>query len=157
MMTWCSFNVNTNAVMPPYSYMAQMECKCSDVMVMWVASNANLVTSQWACMSHMCVHGTCAIITMGMLNYLNSLMGMPADSNLKKLTTSHFSVQITQNANENMPNMFPILYLNENLRYCDENLAWGKLESLVHLYVFKCTTKGEEVAKTPFYFIYLYI
>ena len=96
------------------------------VMVMWVASNANLVTSQWACMSHMCVHGTCAIITMGMLNYLNSLMGMPADSNLKKLTTSHFNVQITQNANENMPNMFPILYLNENLRYCDENLAWGK-------------------------------
>ena len=24
--------------------------------------------------------------------------------------------------------MFPIVYLNENLRYCNENLAWGKAE-----------------------------
>ena len=58
---------------------------------------------------------------MGMLKYSNGLMGMPANSNLRKLTASHFKVLITQNANENMPNMFPIVYLNENLRYCNEN------------------------------------
>ena len=74
----------------------------------------------------MCMHGTHAIIKMGALKYSNGLMGMPADSNLKKLTASHFNVQNTQNANENMPNMFLIVYLNENLRYCNENLAWGK-------------------------------
>ena len=55
------------------------------------------------------------------VKYLNSLMGMPADSNLMKLTASHFQVLTTQNANENMPNMFLIAYLNENLRYCNEN------------------------------------
>ena len=32
----------------------------------------------------------------------------------------------TQNENDNMPDMFPIVYLNEDLRYCNENLAWGK-------------------------------
>ena len=67
------------------------------------------------------MHGACGIIKMGALKYLNSLMGMPADSNLMKLTASHFQVLITQNANENMPNMFLIVYLNENLRYCNEN------------------------------------
>ena len=48
-------------------------------------------------------------------------MGMPADSNLGKLTASHFQALIAQNANENMPDIFPIVYLNENLRYCNEN------------------------------------
>ena len=42
-----------------------------------------------------------------------------------------------------MQNMFPIVYLNENLRYCNENLAWGKQEPLIHPYVFEYTTKGE--------------
>ena len=60
--------------------------------------------------------------------YLNVLTGMTADSNLRRLTTSHFQVLITQNANENMPNMFLIVYLNENMRYCNENLARGKQE-----------------------------
>ena len=64
---------------------------------------------------HMCY------IKMGMLKYTNGLIGMPANSNLRKFTTLHFKVLITQNANENMPNMFPIVYLNENLRYCNEN------------------------------------
>ena len=72
------------------------------------------------------MHGTHDTIKMGVLKYLNGLMGMPADSKLKKLTAPHFSALITQNSNENMPNMFPIAYLNEKLRYCNENLAWGK-------------------------------
>ena len=72
------------------------------------------------------VHGAHAIMKMGTLMYLNGLTGMAADSNLRKLTTSHCNVVITQNANENIPNMFPIAYLKENLRYCNENLAWGK-------------------------------
>ena len=71
------------------------------------------------------MHGAHAIIKMGALKYLNSLMGIPAELNLRKLTASHFWVLITQNANKNMPNMFHIVYLNENLRY-NENLAWGK-------------------------------
>ena len=54
-----------------------------------------------------------------------------------------------------MPDMFPIVYLNENLRYCNENLAWGKREPLIHPYVFWYTTKGEKAVKNPFYFIYL--
>ena len=87
--------------------------------------------------------------------YLNGLTGMPADSNLRRLTTSHFQVLITQNANENMPNMFLIVYLNENMRYCNENLATGKQEPLIHPYMFWYTTKGEKVVKTSFYFIYL--
>ena len=94
-----------------------------DIMVTWFA---NLVTSCWACALHVHVHGTCAIIEMGASKYSNGLTGMPADSNLTKLTASHFKALITQNANENMPNMFPIVYLSENLRYCNENLAWGK-------------------------------
>ena len=125
-----------------------------DVMVMWLTSYANFVMSQWACMSHVHMHGACAIIEMGTLKYSNGLMGMPADPNLRKLTASHFNVLITQNANKNMPNMFPIVYLNENLRYCNENLAWGKQEPLVHPYMFWYTTKGEKAVKTSFYFIY---
>ena len=75
------------------------------------------------------MHSTRAIIEMSASKYSNGLMGMPANSKLMKLTkltASHFKALITQNANENMPNMFPIVYLNENLRYCNENLAWGK-------------------------------
>ena len=92
-----------------------------DVMVTWFASYANLVTSQWACALCTRVHGTCAVIIMGAPKYSNGLMGMAANLNLRKSTTSHFNVLITQTANENMPSMFPILYLNENLRYCNEN------------------------------------
>ena len=69
----------------------------------------------------MCMHGARAITQMGASKYSNSLTGMPADSNLGKLTASHFKALITQNANENMSDMFPIVYLNENLRYCNEN------------------------------------
>ena len=67
------------------------------------------------------MHGACAIIKMGMLKYSNELAGMQANLNLEKLTATHFQVLITQDANENMPNMYPIVYLNENLRYFNEN------------------------------------
>ena len=87
---------------------------------------------------------------MGASKYLNSLMGTPADSNLTKLSASHFKALITQNANKNMPDMFPILYLNENLRYCIENLAWGKQEPLIHPYMFWYSTRGEKVVQTHF-------
>ena len=60
-----------------------------DVMVMWFTSYANLVTSRWACVSCMRMHGAHAIIKMSVLKYLNSLTGMPADSNLRKLTAPH--------------------------------------------------------------------
>ena len=39
------------------------------IMVMWFASYANLVTSQWACTLHAHVHGACAIINMSTLKY----------------------------------------------------------------------------------------
>ena len=101
------------------------------------------------------VHGACAIIKMGTSKYSNGLTGMPANLNLGKLTASHFKALITQNANKNMPDMFPIVYLNENLRYCNENLAWSKREPLIHLYMFWYSTKGEKVVKNTFYFIFL--
>ena len=60
-----------------------------DVMVTWCASYVNLMTSCFACALHTREHGTCEIINMGTFNYLNSLTGMPAESNLMKLTVSH--------------------------------------------------------------------
>ena len=97
-----------------------------DVMVMCFTSFVNLVMSHWACGSCMNMHHTCAIFKNGMPKYLCSLAVMQADLNLEKTTASHFWVLNTQNANENMPNIFLIMYLNENLRYCNENLAQGK-------------------------------
>ena len=87
-------------------------------------------------MLHACMQGAHALSEMGAPKYSNSLMGMPADLNLRKLTASCFKAIIIQNANENMPNMVLIVYLIANLRYCNENLAWGKQEPLIHLYVF---------------------
>ena len=48
--------------------------------------------------------------------------------------------------------MFSIVYLNENLRYCNENLAWGKQEPLIHPYMLCYATEGEKAPKTSFYF-----
>ena len=45
MMMWCSFNVKTNDVMTPHSYMPQWNVNASDIMVMCFAPYANLVTS----------------------------------------------------------------------------------------------------------------
>ena len=74
----------------------------------------------------MCVHSTHVIIKKGLPKYLSGLAGMQSEANLGRLTASHYWVLNTQNANENMPDMLPIAYLNENLRYCNENSAWGK-------------------------------
>ena len=126
-----------------------------DIMVTWFASYASLVTSCWACTLCACKYGACAIIKMGTLKYLDGLTGMPADSKLMKFPASHYKALINQNAKENMPNMFPLVYLNENLRYCNENLAWGKQEPLIHPYVFWYSTKGEKVVKNSFYVIFL--
>ena len=68
----------------------QWNANAGDIMMTWFASYANLLTSYWACASHVHVHGACAINKMGVLKYSNSLMGMPADLNVRKLTASHF-------------------------------------------------------------------
>ena len=97
-----------------------------DIMMMGFAPYANLVMSHWACTLCACRHGTCAIIKNGASKYPCGLEFMQADQNLRNITVSHSWVLNTQNANKNMPTMFLIVYLNENLRYCNENLAWGK-------------------------------
>ena len=99
----------------------EWNANAGDVMVTWFAHDVNLVMSRWACTSHTREHGAHAINKMGASKYPNGLMGTPANWNLGKLTASHFKALITQNANENMPDMFPIVYLIENLRYCNEN------------------------------------
>ena len=70
----------------------EWNANAGDVMVTWFASYVNLVTSQWACTTYTCMHGACALSEMGTLKYLNGLVGMPANSNLRKLTTAHFGV-----------------------------------------------------------------
>ena len=98
----------------------------NDIMMTWLALFVNLVTSHLACASCVHVHGACALYIYGVPKYPSGLACTQADSNLAKLTSSHFQVLNTQNANGSMPNMLPIAYLNENLRYCNKNLAWGK-------------------------------
>ena len=73
---------------------------------------------------------------------------------LAKITASHFQVVNTQNANENMGNMIPIAYLNENFIDCNEKVAWGKREP-IHPYMFWYTMKGVKVVKTSFYMLFM--
>ena len=47
--------------------------------------------------------------------------------------------------------MILIAYLSENLPDCNENLAWGKQEPLVHSYVFWYKTKGEKAKSQNFF------
>ena len=103
----------------------EWNANADDIMMTYFALFANLVSSHLACMSCMHMHGACALIKYGMPKYLSGLVCTQANSNLGKLTASHYWVLNTQNANKNMQNMFPIAYLNENLRHCNENLAWG--------------------------------
>ena len=51
-----------------------------------------------------------------------------------------------------MPKMIPIVYLNENFMGCNENLAWGKWEPLIHPYMFWYKAKGEKVAEYHYTF-----
>ena len=131
--TWHEWNMNANGVT-----------------MMWFALYVNLVTSCLACMTHMPMHGTHALHRTSVSKYLSGLACTQADPNLAKITAPHFQVLNTQNANQNMPNMIAIAYLNENFINCNENLAWGKSEPLIHL-MFWYKTKGEKVAKTSFY------
>ena len=96
-----------------------------DMMLMWFALYANLVTSCLACTTCVPVHGTCALIKYGTSKYLSGLVHT-SQLKLREITTSHIWVLNTQNVNENMPNMIPIAYLNKNFMDCNENLAWGK-------------------------------
>ena len=87
-------------------------------------------------MSCTCMHGAHSIFKMGVIKYLNGLTGIPTNSNLRKLTASHYNALITQMQMRTCQNMFLIVYLNENLRYCNENLPWSKQEPLIHPYMF---------------------
>ena len=120
-MTWCSYNATLMTSCHLIPTWHEWNANDGDVMVTWFTYDANLVTSRWACAPHAREHGARAMNKMGASKYLNGLAGTPADQNLRKITASHFKVLITQNANENMPDMFLIVYLNENLRYCNEN------------------------------------
>ena len=51
---------------------------------------------------------------------------MEANLNLAKNNCLHFHVLNTQYANQNMPNMILIAYLNENFTNCNVNLGQGK-------------------------------
>ena len=85
----------------------------ADIMIMWFALFANLVTSHLACASCMDMDGTHALYKYGMSKYPSGPAHMQANSHLGKLTASHFWVLNTHIANESKPNMIPIVYLNE--------------------------------------------
>ena len=107
--TWHEWNMNAN-----------------HVMMTEFTLFANLVLSHLACVSCACMYGTCALNKYGMSKYLSGLACTQANLNLEKISTLHFQVLWAQNSNKNMPKMIPIVYLNENLMDCNENLAWGK-------------------------------
>ena len=117
-----------------------------DVMMTWFASYAN-PSDVTLGMHDACIHawGTCSMLN-SMIKYLSGLACMQANLNLERITASHSWVLITQNANENMPNMIPIAYLNENLMDCNENFARDKQEPLTHPHphMFWYETKGEK-------------
>ena len=92
-------------------------------------------STQCECDENMMISCLCALSKKSMSKYPSSLVRAQDNLNLGKITASHFWVLNTQNANENMPNMIPIAYLNETLMDCNENLAWGKQEPLIHPYM----------------------
>ena len=75
---------------------------------------------------HVHMHGAHALNKYSALKYLSGLACMQPESKLEKITASLLQILNAQNANENMPNMIPIVYLNEIFMDCNENLAWGK-------------------------------
>ena len=83
MMTWCSYMRTLMTSSHLISMWHEWNTNAGDVMLMWFAAYVNLVTSGWACTSHVLVHGAHAIIKMGAPKYSNSLMGMPANLNLR--------------------------------------------------------------------------
>ena len=127
----------------------------NDVIITWLTLYVDLVTSCLACVTHVHMHGTHALCKTSMSKYSSGLVCMQANPNFAKINNPHFWVLSTQNANYNMPNMVPIAYLNENSTDCNENLAWGKQEPLIHPYMFWNKTKGEKVVKTSFYILFM--
>ena len=122
--TWHEWNANTN-----------------DIMMTWFTLYLNPSDLCQACATCACKHGAHALTNMGVSNYSSGLACVQADPNLAKTTISHFWVLNSQNGNRNMPNMILIAYLQEILTNCNENLAWGKSEPLIHSYMFWYKTK----------------
>ena len=71
-----------------------------DIMMTWFTLFANLVTSCLACAMSAYMHGTCALNKYGASKYWSGLACTQPDSNLGKITTSHFQVLNAQNAND---------------------------------------------------------
>ena len=94
-------------------------------------------------------HGTCTLCKNSVSKYLSGLACMQASLNLEKITASYSWVLNTQN---DMPNMIPIAYLNENFTDCSENMAWGKQEPLFHPCMFWYETKERKKGNTSFTF-----
>ena len=63
-----------------------------DVMMTSFTLFANLVTSCLPCTSCEQVHGACALYKYGASKYPSGLVCTQADSNLEKISTSHFWV-----------------------------------------------------------------
>ena len=78
-MTWCSCNANTNDICHFIPTWHEWNANAGDVMVMWFTSYANLVTSQWVCTSHVCMHGAHAIIKNGAPKDLSGPAGTQVD------------------------------------------------------------------------------
>ena len=73
--TWHKWNANTD-----------------DIMMIWFTLYVNPVTSPLACASHAGMHAPCALYKYGASKYLSGLACMQANSNLEKITASHFGV-----------------------------------------------------------------
>ena len=69
----------------------EWNANADDIMMMWFTLYVNLLTSHWACASHMHVHGTCALNKNDTSMYLSHLACMQANSNLEKITALQFS------------------------------------------------------------------
>ena len=76
---WHKWNVNAN-----------------DMMMMWFTLFVNLVMSHLACMMCAHMHGTHALYKYGASKYPSGLACTQANSNLEKITPSHFWVINTQ-------------------------------------------------------------
>ena len=70
----------------------ELNTNADDDMMTWFELFANLVMSHLPCASCMHMHGTHALNKHSASKYLNSLACMQADSNLGKITTSHFQI-----------------------------------------------------------------
>ena len=90
-----------------------------DIMMMWFTLYMSLVMTHLACVTSACMHRAHALYKYGVSKYLSGLACTQADSNLERITTTHFWVLNAPNANKNMPNMIPIAYLNKNFMDCN--------------------------------------